>query len=255
MKRKRNALTDAKIQETKPKEKSFKLTDGGGLYLYISTTGAKLWRLDFRNSIGKWKNLSFGSYPEISIQDARQKMLEAKKQIRQGLDPAIMKRMLKNIRREKIFPTAEQERAIRESFVSTNDTHGLSPMEYSPGLSDGQNPSSKQSARCINQGEEIEQKNRLNTCSPRSAPRGKEFSARAKPCALYGLVNIEPSVVKKRLIGLSDTIISLIAQDPTAIFGVSLEIKAILPMGISDALLKALSEETDSNAFKIHELK
>lgn len=42
------SLTDANIRAAKPKEKPYKLTDGGGLVLYVTTTGAKSWRLQYR---------------------------------------------------------------------------------------------------------------------------------------------------------------------------------------------------------------
>jgi hypothetical protein len=53
--------------------------DGGGLYLLVSPTGGKLWRFKYRYA-GKGRLLSFGSYPEISLADARQRRDEARKQ-------------------------------------------------------------------------------------------------------------------------------------------------------------------------------
>ena len=59
------ALTDATVKTTKPKEIDYKLSDAGGLYLYVSKTGGKLWRMKYRYE-GKEKLLSFGAYPSIS---------------------------------------------------------------------------------------------------------------------------------------------------------------------------------------------
>jgi hypothetical protein len=48
------ALTDAAIRAAKPADKPYKLSDAGGLYLYVAPTGGKLWRLDYRfNGKGK----------------------------------------------------------------------------------------------------------------------------------------------------------------------------------------------------------
>ena len=60
-------LTEAKIKTTKPGNKATKLFDGGGLYLYISPQGGKLWRWAYRVN-RKEKTMSFGPYPEISLE-------------------------------------------------------------------------------------------------------------------------------------------------------------------------------------------
>lgn len=83
-------LNDNKCRTCKPKEKSYKLFDGGGLYLEISPSGSKLWRLKYRYG-NKEKRLSFGKYPLISLKDARTKRDEAKVILDNGDDPAIVK--------------------------------------------------------------------------------------------------------------------------------------------------------------------
>ena len=64
-------LNDRQIKNAKPAEKPFKLNDGKGLYLYINTSGGKLWRFDFSHN-GKRKTLSIGKYPTVSLVEARQ---------------------------------------------------------------------------------------------------------------------------------------------------------------------------------------
>ena len=59
------ALTDATVKIAKTKETNYKLSDAGGLYLYVSKTGGKLWRIKYRYE-GKEKLLSFGAYPAIT---------------------------------------------------------------------------------------------------------------------------------------------------------------------------------------------
>ncbi|MDP2180352.1 tyrosine-type recombinase/integrase [Methylicorpusculum sp.] len=86
-------LTDGEIRKVKPKENPYKLSDSGGLFLYVAVTGSKLWRLNYRFN-GKQKTLSLGSYPLISLSEARTKAAEAKKQIINGIDPSAAKKAL-----------------------------------------------------------------------------------------------------------------------------------------------------------------
>jgi len=55
-------LTDTAIRNIKPQEKPFKLSDGGGLYLFVTPRGARLWRLKYRFA-GNERSLSIGAYP------------------------------------------------------------------------------------------------------------------------------------------------------------------------------------------------
>ncbi|RSV11629.1 DUF4102 domain-containing protein [Sphingomonas sp. ABOLF] len=85
-------LTDAKVKAAKKGDKAYKLADAEQLYLHVSTTGSRLWRMDYKHG-GKRKTLSFGSYPVVTLSDARRKRDEAKALIRQGLDPAVERRL------------------------------------------------------------------------------------------------------------------------------------------------------------------
>jgi hypothetical protein len=58
----RPPLTDAQIKNAKPKAASYKLSDGGGLYLEVMPIGAKLWRLKFKRLNGKESRLALGRY-------------------------------------------------------------------------------------------------------------------------------------------------------------------------------------------------
>ena len=58
-------LTATAVKQAKPKAKSYKLADGGGLYLHVKTAG-KYWRYKYRFA-GKEKLLALGTYPEISL--------------------------------------------------------------------------------------------------------------------------------------------------------------------------------------------
>jgi hypothetical protein len=71
-------LSDKTCKAAKPKEKQYKLFDGGGLFLLIRTNGSKLWQMKYR-FYNKEKTLSFGAYPIVTLADAKQAREEAKK--------------------------------------------------------------------------------------------------------------------------------------------------------------------------------
>lgn len=85
------ALTDKAIKAAKPRDKDWKLADEKGLYLLVTPAGGRLWRLKFRH-IGKEKKLSLGSYPEISLLQARHLRDEARAKLTMGQDPALERR-------------------------------------------------------------------------------------------------------------------------------------------------------------------
>lgn len=87
-------LTVKQIENSKPKDTAYRLADAGGLFLFIPPTGKKVWRLRYRFS-GKEKTLVIGSYPEISLVEARARQGEAKRKIGAGIDPSQEKRSLK----------------------------------------------------------------------------------------------------------------------------------------------------------------
>jgi len=81
-------LSDAKVRGAKPKAKGYKLFDGGGLFLWVSTKGAKSWRMKYRNPMtGKDATLTFGLYPDISLSKARELREEVRRKIAEGIDP------------------------------------------------------------------------------------------------------------------------------------------------------------------------
>ncbi|MHA0333706.1 tyrosine-type recombinase/integrase [Sphingomonas aquatilis] len=98
-----DVLNDAKIKGAKGKDKPYRLSDSGQLYLQVSTTGGKHWRMNYtygRNSAGKpaQKTLAFGSYPAVTLLDARRQRDEAKALLRDGKDPAVEKRVASRTR-------------------------------------------------------------------------------------------------------------------------------------------------------------
>jgi integrase len=89
-----NTLNDKTIRALKGGERTSKHFDGGGLYLEVTPTGSKLWRLKYRFG-GKEKRLALGAYPLVALQDARARRDDARKQLTQGIDPGAARKALK----------------------------------------------------------------------------------------------------------------------------------------------------------------
>jgi len=87
-------LSDITIKKAKPKDKEYKLADGEGMHLLVHPNGGKYWRLRYKIN-GKEKTLALGTYPTISLSEARDKRFDAKKQIANGLDPSGEKKQKK----------------------------------------------------------------------------------------------------------------------------------------------------------------
>ncbi len=86
------ALTDVEIRNAKPRDKPYKMGDAGGLFLFVTPAGGKRWRLKFRVA-GKERLLTLGSWPQVTLADARRKRDHAKASLAAGNDPAHEKKM------------------------------------------------------------------------------------------------------------------------------------------------------------------
>ncbi|MFT7432550.1 MAG: integrase [Alphaproteobacteria bacterium] len=95
-------LTDIKCKNAKVQSKGYRLPDGGGLFLWITPTGGKIWRMRYYfPKGGKEKMLVIGEYPIVSLSEAREKQMEAKKLLLQNIDPmATKKEELQDIKNE-----------------------------------------------------------------------------------------------------------------------------------------------------------
>jgi len=80
-------LTDAKIKSLQPREKAYKVFDGRGLYIEVYPHGSKIWRFKYSFD-GKDKRISFGAYPEVSLNEARDRQAKARLMLREGLNPS-----------------------------------------------------------------------------------------------------------------------------------------------------------------------
>ena len=84
-------LTELTIKQAKPGIKQYKLFDGGGMFLLVHPNGSKYWRMKFSFE-SKSKLASFGVWPDVSLKDAREKRYEAKKKIKDRINPVEEKR-------------------------------------------------------------------------------------------------------------------------------------------------------------------
>lgn len=87
-------LTEAIIESIEPGSRSAKYGHAKGLYLLVNTNGSKYWRMKYR-FMKKEGNLAFGVWPEVSLEEAIFRCLQARHQLRQGVNPGYVKRHLK----------------------------------------------------------------------------------------------------------------------------------------------------------------
>lgn len=116
------ALSDAKIRKAKPSQTTpIKLVDGGGLYVWIAPrTGAKSWRFDYR-IFDKRKTLTIGSYPEITLAEARIAHLAARSLVEKNIDPAQRKR---SDRQKQAVSSSHTFEAVARDFFAKKRTKG-----------------------------------------------------------------------------------------------------------------------------------
>lgn len=101
-------LSPTRINNTKPKAKPYKLSDGGGLYLQVSPAGLKTWRYQYRFG-GVRAEVTIGKYPEIGVADARDRHFECRSMLERGIDPAQAKRKEVDERRQRVQENKKPE--------------------------------------------------------------------------------------------------------------------------------------------------
>ncbi len=104
-------LTDTAIRKAKPKDKPYKVSDSQGLYLLVNPRGSKLWRVKYRIN-GVERKLAIGSYPEITLAEARSARDAARRQLAHSIDPNFVKRQARieaGIRASNSFSSVAQE--------------------------------------------------------------------------------------------------------------------------------------------------
>lgn len=97
MARELNKLTNVQVKQAQAREKSYRLPDGGGLYLQVEPNGSKYWRLRYRMQGVERAPFALGVYPHLSLAEARKAASVARDQIRQGIDPGTLRKSQKII--------------------------------------------------------------------------------------------------------------------------------------------------------------
>lgn len=92
-----HTLSDIDIANAKPSEINQKLYDKDGLYLLIKTTGGKLWRLKY-NYANTQQSVTFGTYPELSLNQARAMCKQHHDDIANGIDPSLKRKVHKQFK-------------------------------------------------------------------------------------------------------------------------------------------------------------
>lgn len=122
--KRKTGLTANAVKHARPKDKDYKLSDRDGLYLLVKTTGIRYWRMNYRFG-GQQRTLSFGRWPEILLGDAREMLLEARRQLAKGLDPleqAKLEKIAKSIAATNTF------QAVAEEWLEKIEKEGLAPI-------------------------------------------------------------------------------------------------------------------------------
>jgi hypothetical protein len=84
-------LSEEKIMNARPRLNSYKLHDGGGLFLLVSPSGGKVWRISYYLN-EKRKDMTLGKYPDVSLLDARRQLEDAKNLLASDIDPGEVKK-------------------------------------------------------------------------------------------------------------------------------------------------------------------
>ncbi len=116
------ALTDTAIRTAKPRPKPYKLSDSLGLFVLVQPSGGKLWRLKYRID-GREKKLGFGTYPEVSLIEARKKRDKARELIAADKDPSREKQQAKH---RAMASAANTFGEIAQEFIDKRRREGLS---------------------------------------------------------------------------------------------------------------------------------
>jgi integrase len=113
-------LNDLTIRNAKPGERVYKLSDGGGLQLWVTPDGAKRWRMAYRFA-GKQKTLAIGVYPAVGLREAREARDGAKRLLAEGGDPSIAKKIN---RTTKALATANTFEAVAADLTDKKRREG-----------------------------------------------------------------------------------------------------------------------------------
>ena len=209
-------LSDVAIRAAKPAATVQKLSDGGGLQLWLMPNGAKLWRLAYRFA-GKQKKLAIGRYPAISLSEARAKRQEAKAHLIAGRDPSIQKQADKAQALEAQGQTFAKVAAelLDKKRREGKAANTLSKLEWLHGLANaaiGDRPVAEvTAAEVLSALRKVEGKGRLETAKRLRAVIGEVFryaiaTARAENDPTFALRGALSAPVVKHRAAITDPV-------------------------------------------------
>ncbi len=106
-------LTDLDVEHAMPKEKAYRISDAGNLYLWVTPPGRKMWRWGYIFQ-GKEKLMSFGRYPDVPLAEARTRHAEARELLARGVDP---------------MAERKAEKAADRPAIACRDTRACAPFK------------------------------------------------------------------------------------------------------------------------------
>jgi integrase len=113
-------LTDTAARKAAPRDKPYKLADGGGMYLEVMPTGSKYWRLKYRVA-GREKRLALGIYPTVSLAQARQRREDARRQLAEGVDPGAARQEAKRAQRKAAVVAGDTFEVVAREWLARQD--------------------------------------------------------------------------------------------------------------------------------------
>jgi integrase len=120
----KSGLTALSVKRAKPRDKPYKLSDRDGLYLFVKPSGTRYWRLNYRFA-GQQRTISFGRWPEVSLADARERLIKARRQLSDGIDPS------EQVKLDKIkasIAQADTFKAVSDEWLEKVGLEARAPM-------------------------------------------------------------------------------------------------------------------------------
>lgn len=111
-------LTARSIAALKPRESLYRVADGDGLSLEVAPNGSRRWRFRYRTPDGREQMLSLGVYPEVGLAEARDRLAEARRMLRDGINPGAAR---KEARQAQVAAAAEEHAAAERDFAAVSE--------------------------------------------------------------------------------------------------------------------------------------
>jgi hypothetical protein len=118
------ALSAIAVTKANPRNKAYKLTDSGGLYLLVTPTGGRYWRLNYRFD-GKYRTMAMGVYPEVGLADARGKRDDARKMLAIGNDPSVQQKL---VAQQRELEASSSFEAVAIEWLAKREKEGLAEI-------------------------------------------------------------------------------------------------------------------------------